>query len=371
MDLLAEFAQDEPPPRPEGVHSKEPEEPSYSKMLATLVDQVKKEVDEEKPEDRKDEFIRKLQGHQEKIEGLQKELKARLDELEAEESRKITSDSIHTGFDSSFVNKADKKKSSTKQAAKPAKSVEVLNPHALKGDQSSSGGDVVEPSVSEPNSTKASNEATDDVVDDDTMEASELGKRFAKIKIGDYQANLEFIGKHPELVSAREADGLLAEAFEAQLAGKDEYAQQCVHQALLLQYCGSLGKDGVGLFFQRYHHRSHIHPVRFPCRLIYSIEEFSPKATKAKRSFMMMWSRHTPVYALAARRSRSGGRNRVRMVTKASSKSNYIPSSLVRPSTSSFRLLTARTRSNGKHGRSSRASRLACKKRWRVGVWTR
>ena len=267
MDLLGEFAQDEPPSRPEGVHSKEPEEPSYSKMLATLVDQVKKEVDEEKPENRKDEFVRKLLGHHEKIEGLQKELKVRLDELESEESRKITSDNIHTGFDSSFVNKADKKKSSTKKATKPAKSVEVPNSHALKGDQSSSSGAVVNPSVSESNPTKALNEPTDDDIDgddgDDTMEASELGKQFAKIKIGNYQADLEFIGKHRELVSAREADGLLAEAFEAQLAGKDEYAQQCVHQAMILQFCGSLGKDGIGLFFQRYHHRSTFHPVQF------------------------------------------------------------------------------------------------------------
>jgi len=40
-------------------------------------------------------------------------------------------------------------------------------------------------------------------------------------------------------------------AFNAALDKKFETAKRCVHQALLLQYCRSLGKDGVGLFFNR------------------------------------------------------------------------------------------------------------------------
>ena len=38
-----------------------------------------------------------------------------------------------------------------------------------------------------------------------------------------------------------------------QLVGAVSYvhAKQCVHQALLIQYCRQLGKDGVGLFFKR------------------------------------------------------------------------------------------------------------------------
>ncbi len=34
----------------------------------------------------------------------------------------------------------------------------------------------------------------------------------------------------------------------------NKYAKQCVNQALLLQYCERLGKDGPALFIRRYYH---------------------------------------------------------------------------------------------------------------------
>ena len=72
-------------------------------MMAALVDQVKKEVDDSKTEDRLNGFIKELGVHKAKVEGLQKELLAKLAELEKEEKRHITSDDIHTGFDYSSV----------------------------------------------------------------------------------------------------------------------------------------------------------------------------------------------------------------------------------------------------------------------------
>jgi cell division cycle protein 37 len=87
--------------------------------------------------------------------------------------------------------------------------------------------------------------------DEDNIRASKDGKQFAKIPVGDYRASLDFISKHPSLLTESESDGLLVEAFDAQLENKAKYAKQCVHQALLIQYCRQLGKDGVGLFFKR------------------------------------------------------------------------------------------------------------------------
>ncbi len=252
MELLSNAGEDQPPPRPEGVHARESEEPSYSKMIAALVDQVKKDVDESQSDDRKTEYIKKLSGHRDEIKKLQGQLETRLAELEREESRKITSDSIHTGFDSSFISKSDKsdkKDSKNEPAKKQTETVEVLNPQALKNEPSAApqGGNEQSPSK-----TSSAAKTADPDEDDQPTEATPLGKHFAKIKIGNYQADLQFISEHPEIVAPRETDGLLAEAFDAQLSGKDEYARQCVHQALLLQYCRSLGKDGVGLFFKRF-----------------------------------------------------------------------------------------------------------------------
>merc|ERR1712072_1412816 len=91
----------------------------------------------------------------------------------------------------------------------------------------------------------------DDDDDDEEMEPTELGKAFAKIKMGDYRTCLQYISEHPAVLAERETDGLLVMAFNSALQGKEDFARQCVHQGLLLQYCRALGKDGVGLFFKR------------------------------------------------------------------------------------------------------------------------
>ena len=243
IESAGDPAHDQPPPRPEGVHSKVDEQPPYSKMMATLVDQVKKEVDESKSDHRYQEYVKALQGHQTKVRDLQNQLHVRLAELEKEEGRKITSESIHTGFDSSFVSTNKKSPPKEKSQVEATKSAEVLNPQALKKDP-----------LNRTNSIESGAEA--DVEEagedgDEHIEPTALGKEFAKIKMGDYRACLQFISQHPAVVAERETDGLLVEAFNGQIAGKDAYAKQCVHQALLLQYCRQLGRDGVGVFFKR------------------------------------------------------------------------------------------------------------------------
>lgn len=238
---------DTPPPPPAGVHTQEKELPKYSKMMAALIDQVKVKVDEDKAENRFEAYITEVKVHEDKILDLQRQLLEQLNELEREEGRKITSEGIHTGFDSSFVSKShDVPTPESKKATKKEKvqAVEVLNPHALTAHdptnrEESSGADA---DVDEP-------EADDD--DDAEVEPTELGKQFAKIKMGDYRACLQFISQNPPVLAERETDGLLVMAFNAAIDGKDDLARQCVHQGLLLQYCRALGKDGVQLFFKR------------------------------------------------------------------------------------------------------------------------
>lgn len=235
MQIAGDPSEDEPAKPPEGVHSKS-EQPRYSQMMASLVDQVKKEVGNAKSGDWFKSYLEGIEGHQTKVQNLQKELMQKLSELEAEEKRKITSDSIHTGFNTSSVTK-EKEKPIQKSKSE---TVEVLNPGSLNKDFSSneSGADV------EP----ASNGKD---TDEEHIEPTALGKEFAKIKVGDYRQCLRFISDNREVIAERETDGLLIEAFNAQMDGKAAYSKQCVHQALLLQYCRSLGKDGVGLFFKR------------------------------------------------------------------------------------------------------------------------
>ena len=248
MQSAGDPAQDQPPKPPPGVHSQS-EQPQYSQMMASLVDQVKKEVGS-KPDWYKSYLIG-IEGHRTKVIHLQKELMQKFGELEKEAGKKITSESIYTGFDSSSVNKSKPKETEKpKTKSKPREEVvEVLNPGSIKKDQlrrmDSAQSSGAEADVDEPISNNAD-------PDKEHIEPTKIGKKFAQIKIGDYKACLQFISEHPDVVAEQETDGLLIEAFNAQLDHNNStYAKQCVHQALLLQYCRSLGRDGVGMFFKR------------------------------------------------------------------------------------------------------------------------
>ncbi|PYH40770.1 Hsp90 co-chaperone CDC37 [Aspergillus saccharolyticus JOP 1030-1] len=233
MEFASNPSEDLPPPPPEGVHTQEKEQPKYSQMMGALVDQVKKEISEVTDDKLFAEYIKGVQGHKDKVQGLQKELQQRLAQLEKEESSKITSDQLHTGFNTSHIAKEGATKSQGSSAK--TETIELLNPGASAGSSS----------------RETATGDDDEEEDPESMKASDLAKRFAKIDRSDYRALLQFISANPQIVAERETDGLLVEAFNSQMEGKDDYARQCVHQALLLQYCRSLGRDGISLFFKR------------------------------------------------------------------------------------------------------------------------
>jgi cell division cycle protein 37 len=235
-------------------------------MMASLVDQVKKEVDDSKADDRYEGYIKGIGEHRSKVEGLQGELHIKLAELEKEESRHITSDDIHTGFDYSNVrsiqyfqrcetnlNQVAPKAVLPPTAAKSTgkqETVELLNAPGTRpplkstdtGQSSGADADIEDG----PDPDKANE---DD--DDESLRPTALGQKFGKIQLGDYRSSLQFISANPSILTERESDGLLVEAFDQQMEGHAKYAKQCVNQALLIQYCRQLGKDGVGLFFKR------------------------------------------------------------------------------------------------------------------------
>jgi len=235
IESAGDPAKDTPPTPPPGVHQNVKDQPTYSRMMAALVDQVKSEVDKAKPDDRYNAFINEVGSHRSKVQGLQEELLKKLAELEREEKRHITSDDIHDGFNSSHVTKSELQSDPSKSSS----TVELLNPKHAESSRQDSGAEADVEDGAGGN-------------DDDDIEASALAKRFAKIKVGDYRTSHQFISDNPQILKERETDGLLVEAFNNQMDGKEDYARQCVHQALLIQYCRQLGRDGVALFFKRF-----------------------------------------------------------------------------------------------------------------------
>lgn len=227
--------EDSPPPRPEGVFDSDlPPLPTYSKMLATILDEVNKTLDERQTErgQRYEAFVQELGVHVQKIQDLQAELASKLDTLEQQDSNKITSESYHVGFDSSYVSRT-KPGETSKQETK----VELLNPNHVMDE------------------TKLKKTAgTDNSGDSEQkIRPSLAATRFAQIPVSDYRASRGYLQSHPEILqNESDTDGLLIEAYYAMMDQDDEkQAWQYVHQALLLQYCRTLGPDGVALFFKR------------------------------------------------------------------------------------------------------------------------
>ncbi|KAK4152819.1 Cdc37 N terminal kinase binding-domain-containing protein [Chaetomidium leptoderma] len=205
---------DSPPPRPDGLSDADsPPLPTYSKMMVRILDEANKALAQRQVEDnlRFEALVEELGVQIRTIQDVQTDLAKKLDEMEHQSSRKITSENYHVGFDSSHVSKikAAEKSSGTK--------LELLNPNFK-----------------------------------ELPRASPAAKTFAQLKTSDYRASHDYLLSHPEILHESEVDGLFHETYSLLLDHGDEArARQCAHQALLLQYCRMLGRDGVALFFKR------------------------------------------------------------------------------------------------------------------------
>ncbi|OAP58375.1 hypothetical protein AYL99_07465 [Fonsecaea erecta] len=268
IESAGDPAKDEPPKPPEGVYTHQKEQPRYSKMIGVLVDQVKKEVDEKKDTstDRYADFLQGVNSHLTKVQKLQQDLLKRLAQLEKEATAKITSEDIHFGFDSTHINKskpapAPAGKTKAKEKTK-TETVELLNaPKGLTSqtrDALKSGeGAVSSGAEADIEDDALLDKHEDEEEDEASMKLTPEGKQFAKIKLGDYRACLQFISEHPNIVNEETQNALMVEALNAQIEGQNTYAKTCVHQSLLIQYCRQLGRDGVGLFFKRITTKGH------------------------------------------------------------------------------------------------------------------
>ncbi|KAK6517877.1 hsp90 co-chaperone Cdc37 [Arthrobotrys conoides] len=227
----------------------DPNAPTYAEMLTKLADKVSSEIPKNTA-DRWKAFEKGILGFKNELKSRNDASKAELEKMERDDSRKITSQGLRDGFNTTHVAKADPTPPAPESSKKAGKSkietVELLN----SGPSKSSGFD----SLSSGAEADIDEEDTDEEAEFDRQHhATKLGKDFGKIKPSDLRASAEFIAKNPTVLAERESDGLLIEAFNAQIDGKDTLSKQYVHQALLLQYCRQLGgsSNAVQLFFKR------------------------------------------------------------------------------------------------------------------------
>lgn len=228
--------------------------PTYKEMMESLLKQLHQEVQAIRDEDRASSLIHKLSMHRDKLLGIISSRQQQIRQLEQENAKKITSDGLREGFNYSSVSKpvaeAPIKESilkthppKEKRSKGKVQAVEVLNPDATARD------------IEKGTVTEAGYETDSDIDADDLpehIEPTPIGRQFGAIPIGRYDESLQFLGKHPGLIrDETETDGLLIDAYYAEIKKEHVKAKQNIHQGLLLQYCRQLGKDGVSMFFHR------------------------------------------------------------------------------------------------------------------------
>ncbi|GJJ15575.1 hypothetical protein Clacol_009853 [Clathrus columnatus] len=242
-------------PSPEAPQTNAKDQPTYDEMVLSLLLQVWEEVKTKginKSDPQLDASLAgELKEHAKRLGERQEKVKVDLEVELKEQSKKITSEDIHDGFDSKYVPPPKPTEPVPLPKKKKVKETmfETINPKTSQGMPPT---ENIVPADATSSVGKSPAEDEDNDGDDELPELTPALLGFSKIKYKDYNASWKYIQDYPRHVIVPGAtDALLVEAFSAQRRGQKKYAKQCVHQGLLLQYCEKLGPDGVRLFFRR------------------------------------------------------------------------------------------------------------------------
>ncbi|ANB15324.1 Cdc37p [Sugiyamaella lignohabitans] len=221
--------------------------PAYTDMIESLLVQISQQV--EGSSDKESKTVAELKKHREQLKTALNNETKEYNELLEERSRHIVSDDIHTGFDSTLINKAAKEQhvanSEGKGKAKENQtSIEVINTPGSQVNPSSTG--------------SSSGTSGDPDID---AAASPKALEFASLPSDNLPRLYAFLDENPQIIKESEKDALMMVAFEQQLSGDPKEMakmKNTVHNALLLQYCSTLGgPQGTRLFFSRISKKDH------------------------------------------------------------------------------------------------------------------
>nr|XP_019005519.1 cell division cycle protein 37 [Kwoniella mangroviensis CBS 8507]OCF68980.1 cell division cycle protein 37 [Kwoniella mangroviensis CBS 8507] len=228
-------------PSDEKPNTGSPNQPTYDMMISQLLSDVYREssfiVDGAQISRDGQVLDKRLNWHIQELDKRDKVVKDELEKEEKEQAKKITSEGIHDGWSKSMVNKPkpspldDKPKILKSIEKEKTETIEVLNPKSVE--------------------SKSAAEEEKDEEEEDFGPLTPSARAFANIPIGAFEKSFAFIQKDSSVLTESTHDSLLAEAFDAERRGDKDLAKRCVHQSLLINYCRQLGRDGVGLFFQK------------------------------------------------------------------------------------------------------------------------
>ena len=197
-------------------------------------------------------LIQRLSFHIDELDKRDKDIAGEIQKEEGEQKKKITSEDIRDGWSKSSVvapkpspledrpNAGASSKGKGK-AKEKVETIEVLNPGPAA---------VRRTLISTMHSIDAQTQPPEEE-EEQFGPLTPTARAFANIPLSEFQRSYAFIQKDSSVLTEATHDSLLAEAFDAERRGDKGMARRCVHQSLLINYCRQLGRDGVGLFFQK------------------------------------------------------------------------------------------------------------------------
>lgn len=203
--------------------------PTYNEMVEDLFTQIETDLKKENADVSGTNIRKKVEEHREKIEAVLAQIDPKLKEFDQEKYSHITSDDIHDGWNTSFINKSKSEaspaassseptKSSTPSSTANAKSVETINsPHAEK---------VVEKKPSKPISELGDLELLQETIDFSQLPTT--------------KACGAYLLEHPFIACTHQKDALLMKAFDFQLNGDADLAKKTINKSMLLQFSADL-----------------------------------------------------------------------------------------------------------------------------------
>ncbi|GAA5958756.1 hypothetical protein JCM8115_000343 [Rhodotorula mucilaginosa] len=242
------------------------EQPSEDHMIVSLLSQVisavqKQEVEQGKQDDkegRPQRLLEQLAWHRKRLEDRQVEIEKEKEEIDRESKKYITSEDIRTGWDSKTIISSTPS-AQPKPVVPSASGSSSSAPKKTKTATETTIETLNSPGVQQAESAKqqAEGDSSDEA---DVPDLTPSALAFSRLPPLDWPQIMQAISADPSLLSEETGDALLVEAFSCAMKGTkagEKRARDCVEKALVGQYCRSLGRDGVALFFQRMTNENH------------------------------------------------------------------------------------------------------------------
>lgn len=203
--------------------------PTYNEMVEDLFTQITGDLEKEGVELNGANIRKKAEEHRAKVETVLQQIDPKLKEFDLEKHNHITSDDIHEGWNTSFINK------SSTAPNPPAGSAKSKDQDKSKNKAVST---AIE-TINSPTTVKTVEKKPSKPLDElDDLELLKETIEFSKLPTN--KACETYLLEHPFIACTHQKDALLMKAFDYQLNGETKKAEDTIRKSMLLQFSADL-----------------------------------------------------------------------------------------------------------------------------------